>query len=426
MIKLDDDPMRMRLSNELHARPFPTISAPARAVLLAVRHPDGAARDKSVDRAHLDKLLDQYSVQNKPGPDGTHFFGQLGKRWLKWESHTEFVTYTFIGEDVSDQPFSGSTFDMLPAEWLASMPGLRITSALIRVEKMQSPEVMGAKLEEWFIGESLAASAVLDGDAVVASDFRLDDSDHSRIAIFVSDTCGPRRVGRIVQRLAEIETYSKMSLLGLTMARDLNTELNRVESQMTHLTTAMSSDVATAEKTLEELLSVSSALEAETTKTDFRFGATGAYAEIVRQRIAVLREERFNGLQTLGEFMTRRWDPAMRTVESAEKRLQNMTGRGVRASNLFRTKVDVVRSAQNQKILESMDRRADMQLRLQETVEGLSVVAISYYAVSLALYFFGPIAEAKVMSKAWLAALVTPPVIAGVWFMVRQIKKKMH
>lgn len=426
MIKLDDDPMRLRLSNELHARPFPTITAPARAVLLAVRHPDGAARDRSLDRAHLDKLLDQYSVQNKPAEDGTHFFGKLGKRWLKWESHTEFVTYTIITDGVSDTPFSGGTFEMFPSDWLAQMPGMRITSALIRIEKMQDPDVMGAKLEDWFIGESLAASAVLDGEAIVASDFRLDDSDHSRLAVFVSEGCGPRRIGRIVQRLAEIETYTKMSLLGLAMARQLNSNLNAVEGQMTHLTTAMSNDMASAEKTLEELLAVSSALEAETTKTDFRFGATGAYAAIVNQRIEVLRESRFQGRQTIGEFMMRRWDPAMRTVESAEQRLQKMTERGVRASNLFRTKVDVVRSAQNQKILESMDRRADMQLRLQETVEGLSVVAISYYAVSLALYFFGPIAEAKLLSKAWLAALVTPPVIAAVWYMVQQIKKKMH
>ncbi|WP_172327320.1 DUF3422 family protein [Mangrovicoccus sp. HB161399] len=427
MTKLADDPLRVPLSNELHARPFPVISAPARAVLLAVRHPDGAARDRAADRAHLEVLLDRFSVQNKPAPDGTHFFGPLGKRWLKWESHTEFVTYMLVSEGVSDRPFSGDILDIFPRDWLEAMPGLRITSALIRVETMpERREEITEKLEGWFLGESLAVSAVLDGDAVVASDFRLDDSDHTRIAVFIGPECGPRRTGRVVQRMAEIETYAKMSLMGLMTAREAGHELNQIETDMTRLTAAMAGDASSAEETLQQLLSLSAALEALSTKTSFRFGATGAYAEIVKQRIAVLREERFMGRQLMGEFMTRRWEPAMRTVESAERRLQQMTDRGGRASNLLRTRVDVERSAQNQKLLESMDRRADLQLRLQETVEGLSVVAISYYAVSLCLYLFGPVAEAKLVSKAWLATMVTPLVVLCVWYMVRQIRRKMH
>ncbi|WP_138467937.1 DUF3422 family protein [Poseidonocella sp. HB161398] len=427
MTKLADDPLRVPLSNELHARPFPIIAAPASAVLLAVRHPDGAARDRGRDRAHLDRLLARFSVQNKPAADGTHFFGQLGRYWLKWESHTEFVTYMLIAEGVSERPFAEGMLGVFPADWLEDMPGLRVTSALIRVEEMPEPRTeISDKLDRWFLGESLAVSSVLDGDAVVASDFRLDDSDHTRIAIFIAPSCGPRRTGRVVQRMAEIETYAKMSLMGLMTARDLGHELNKIETDMTRLTATMADDAASAEETLGRLLSVSAALEALSTKTSFRFGATGAYAQIVRQRIAVLREERFMGRQLMGEFMTRRWDPAMRTVESAERRLQQMTERGGRASNLLRTRVDVERSAQNQKLLESMDRRADIQLRLQETVEGLSVVAISYYAVSLGLYLLGPVAEAKLLSKAWLATLLTPAVVACVWLMVRHIKRKMH
>ena len=98
----------------------------------------------------------------------------------------------------------------------------------------------------------------------------------------------------------------------------------------------------------------------------------------------MLREERFQGRQTFREFMMRRYDPAMRTVKSTEEWLSARTNRVTRAGNLLRTRVDVERSAQNQSLLESVDRRADLQLRLQKTVEGFSVVAISYYAVSLA------------------------------------------
>ena len=144
------------------------------------------------------------------------------------------------------------------------------------------------------------------------------------------------------------------------------------------------------------------------------------------QRIAVLREERFKGRQTFYEFMMRRYDPAMRTVRSTETRLTTLVDRARRAGELLRTKVDVERSAQNQALLESMDKRADLQLRLQKTVEGLSVVAISYYAVSLVGYLAYPLAELVGMTKGALTALITLPVVGAVWYLVHRIRRSME
>jgi uncharacterized membrane-anchored protein len=146
----------------------------------------------------------------------------------------------------------------------------------------------------------------------------------------------------------------------------------------------------------------------------------------VDQRIAVLREERFKGRQTFYEFMMRRYDPAMRTVRSTETRLTTLVDRARRAGELLRTKVDVERSAQNQALLESMDKRADLQLRLQKTVEGLSVVAISYYAVSLVGYLAYPLAEIVGMTKGALTALITLPVVGAVWYLVHRIRRSME
>jgi uncharacterized membrane-anchored protein len=116
----------------------------------------------------------------------------------------------------------------------------------------------------------------------------------------------------------------------------------------------------------------------------------------------------------------------MRTVKSTETRLRSMTDRAFRAGELLRTKVEVGRSAQNQDLLESMDRRAALQLRLQETVEGLSVVAISYYAVSLLSYLLAPIGYGFGIEKPVVTALLVLPVIAAVWLMTRRIKKMVH
>ena len=427
MPPIDDHPQRYALVNELHARPFPSLEVPCHAVYVAVKEPvDAANRDRARDRAHLLELLDRHGAGH-PQPGATHFSCPIGRHLLKWESHTEFVTYSGFAPGLADRPFDPTKAQVFPEDWLVRAPGKRLCSVLIRVEVMpENPDDMSAKLEDWFVAESLASAWVLDGAAVVAGDFRIDPAGHMRFAVFVRPGAGPRRVGRIVQRLCEIETYRAMSMLGLGRARDLGTRLNALDPQLSALVGAMTEGVGRAEDTLHELLRISAELETLAVRFSFRSGATAAYEAIVNQRISVLRETRFEGRQTFGEFMMRRYDPAMRTVKSAEVRLVAMVERAARAAELLRTRVDVDRSAQNQLLLESMDKRADLQLRLQATVEGLSVVAISYYAVNLAGYLAYPVTEPMGWSKGLVTAVLTPLVVLGVWAMVRRIRKKMH
>jgi uncharacterized membrane-anchored protein len=427
MSAIEDHPLRYKLANELHARPFPSLVAPCRAVFLAVKQARNAVgRDRSADRAHLLDLLDRHGTAH-PQPGATHFFGQIGKHRLKWESHTEFVTYTVFLDGLGERPFDPKDFDVFPADWLAKAPGVRMTSALIRVEtRDDDDDALAAKIADWFVPESLAVSAVLDDSAVVAGDFRIDAAGHTRFAIFARPDTGERRVGRVVQRVAEIETYKTMSMLGLARARELSGKMGELDDELSALVSSLSNEEMAGEATLRALLSISAELEKLVAQTAFRFGATGAYEALVNQRIEVMREERFKGRQTLAEFMMRRFDPAMRTVKATERRLAQLAERAIRAGDLLRTRVDVARQAQNQELLESMDARADLQLRLQKTVEGLSVVAISYYAVSLVSYLAYPLAEPLGLSKGLLMAVLTLPVVGLVWLLVHRLRKEFE
>ena len=422
MPPIKDHPLRYPMSNELHARPFPTLNAPARAAYLALA---SDAPDKAAERAHLIALLDRYGAPH-PQPDATHYSGQIGKNMLKWESHSEFVTYTIFGDGNAIPPFEASTFAMFPEDWLSNAPGMRITSALIRIEQSDGDDGIIDKTQDWFVPESLAISRVLEDELIIASAFRIDTAGHMRMAVFARPDTGGRRIGRVVQRLCEIETYKAMAMLGLATSRDMGRELSQLDTQLSALVSQLNSEELNSDETLGQLLRISAALENAVAQSAYRFGATRAYEAIVNQRIFILREDRFKGRQTFGEFMMRRFDPAMRTVESTQTRLQSLTNRAARASDLLRTRVDVERSAQNQDLLTSMDQRADLQLRLQQTVEGLSVVAITYYAVNLALYLLGPVEKIYGVSKVYLAAGVTPLVLLLVWWMVRRIRSKFH
>lgn len=420
-------PARQAVAEELHNRPFASLEAPCHAVFLALKpEADDQVCDRRRELEHLIELLDRFEAPHPPA-DATHYFGEVGPYKLKWENHTEFVTYTLFQEGLTAEPFDPAGFEAFPADWLAAAPGLHFTSALIRVERRQSDDpAIVAAINEWFIPESLAIAHILDRAAVVATDFRADTAGHMRFAIFAAPTTGPGRIGRVVQRLCEIETYKAMAMLGLPLARQLSHDLADIDPQLVALMDELSETDPDPEKTLMELLAVATRLERLTAQSEFRFGATAAYEHIVLQRIEVLREERFQGRQTLSEFMFRRFDPAMRTVKSTATRLQHMTERASRAGELLRTQVDVERSAQNQSLLESMNRRSDTQLRLQKTVEGLSVVAISYYAVTLGSFVTSPLAEAIHLPSETLTAAMTPIVVGLVWWAVHRIRKSLE
>ena len=304
-----------------------------------------------------------------------------------------------------------------------------LTSCLVRVEQVATDAdrdaLIDGKLPGWFVQESLALSSVVDGAATVASDFRIDENGHVRFAVLVPPTTGERRLGRIVQRLLEIETYKSAAMLTLPIAREVAHRTAALDRDLAEVVRAMSAGEGDEAETLNQLLAMAADVEHLSSSTAFRFGAAGAYEAIVNQRIEVLREERVSSRQTLAEFMMRRFDPAMRTCRSAQDRLTALSERAARASNLLRTRVDVATNAQNSQILASMNERAALQLRLQETVEGLSVVAISYYAVNLAANLLKPFAKGAGVGEAWVYAALTPIVVLAVFWMVRRIRKRI-
>lgn len=427
MVGLADYPGRHALANELHARPFPVVRAPCQALFLAIKQPEQAARrDRSLDRAHLIALLDRFGA-NHPKDGATQFYGALGRHHIKWESHNEFVTYTLFADGLGERPFDPASFDLLPAEWLAEAPGALLSSAIVRIETADPEDkAVVDRVREWFEMESVAMSSVADNAALIASDFRIDATGHSRIAVFPAPDTSARKLGRIVQRLLEVETYKTMAMLALPLARSLGGRMNELETRLADLVVALDAPESQAEGSLHALLEISAELEHVLARHSYRFAATEAYAAIVDQRIDVLREARFAGRQTWREFMTRRFDPAVRTCRAAMLRLENLTTRAARAGGMLQTRLDVERSSQNQSLLESMDRRADLQLRLQKTVEGLSVVAISYYAVNLAIFMLAPAGEVAGLDKGVIAALSTPPVVLFVWWLVRRIRRGME
>lgn len=420
---LTEHALRRPLTEEVHARPYEMMPPPARASFIAMVSGEGGAE---ADWRAVCALCERFSA-SPPAVGAVHYSGDLGPFRLRWERHTEFSTYGFIQRAPFDEPFAHPVIEQVPADWLQALPGEALVAIHVAVEDRRSGERDLSELAPLFAGNTVAGSAVAGGSAKAWTDFRIHDDGFSRILVEDLDL-RIRQVGRLVQRLVEIETYRMLALLAFPEARKHGHTIAEIDQQHAALTERVThlASLEDEQGLLSDLSGLAVEVERIATATNYRFSAAEAYYALVERRIEELREQRVEGVQTFREFMDRRLAPAMRTCESVRSRLETLSDRLNRTGNLLRARVNLALEQQNRDLLESMNRRARLQLRLQETVEGLSVVVLSYYSVGLVAY------AAKAVKAAGYAVdidLVTgfsiPLVIAAVFFGVHRLRNRL-
>ncbi len=419
-----DHPERLALADEVHARPPEPLQTPSRATYVAVLVEPA---DRERELAHLARLCEQHDVP-LPMPGASHFVATLGGLRLKWERHGEFSGYTFFSAGLGPRPYSEPPTSLLPAGWLAAIPGVSV--AAVHAELMQAegggmPDT--ATLAQHFNGNIVMGAEIGDGTGLAFTDFRIHEDGCARMLV-VNRSFTQRQAGRMLQRLFEIEAYRMMSLLALPIARRQQPRIVAIEKALAALTEDIAREHHSShdETLLQELTRLAAEVESGLAASQFRFGACRAYFELVTRRMAELRETRIPGVQTIEEFMARRFTPAVATCNTVSQRLHDLSERVAQASNLLSTRVGIARERQNQALLGSMDRRARLQLRLQQTVEGLSVAAIVYYVAGLAGYGAKALKAAGVPIHPDVAVGIVVPVAALVVMLaVRRIHRRI-
>ncbi len=410
---LAQHPERLQLAAELHSRPHTELGSPCAVSHLAIMtRPDGDGL-----LAAISELCRRYGAA--PPHQDRHHAATLGAYRMRWERHTEFASLTIMqeGETVG---FKRPPVELLPEDWLDGLDGELIAACHVVIEPAgagEPPDI--AAIERRFEGQRVAGCKVLGGTAEVFTAFRNGGDGFGRF--YVRDLAMSRgRTGRLVQRLCEIDTYRMMALLGLPVAKAISPDLNDLETRLVTLVARLGStaDLAEEQGLLDELFAVAQESERLVAQSAYRFSATAAYGRLVRDRLKDLRESRLEDFQPIAEFLDRRFEPALRTCASVAEREESLSRRIARTADLARTRVDVSLQKQNRALLASMERRARVQLRLQETVEGLSVVAISYYALGIVGYLLGGLVATDTLK---LVVSVTAPVLLVlIWLVLRR------
>jgi len=424
---LPSHPLREALHNEVHARPYERLKSPLTLTHVALV---GAAREDAY--AHLVELLRNRHLP-LPAPEANHFSGDVGDVHLRWERHTEFHTYTFWKSLArSPESFDEPALADMPQAWLAQLPGQWLVGLHVLVLEQprlraEAPfiasglrSLVGSALQE----DSLVGATIMDGDAQAYTDFRLRSDGFARI-VLGHDAMTPRRLGRAVQRLLDIETYRMAALLGLPMAREVGASLADAERDLADVAGHIRSAQRDEEpELLRQLTRLAAQVESLYARTHARFSASAAYFELMQRRILELREQRLENLQTLGEFMDRRLAPAMQTCAWAARRQQALSERISRISNLLRTRVEIEQQQSSRALLDAMNRRGKAQLMLQTAVEGLSVAAVTYYGAGLVGYVAKGVKAAGVdLSSDLVVAVSIPLIAAGVWVGIQRLHR---
>ncbi|MDE2017151.1 MAG: DUF3422 domain-containing protein [Hyphomicrobiales bacterium] len=403
----------------MHARPFAPLTTPHRVLHYAFM-PEGEAR--VIDRRNLRALCESRGL---PGPasGAKHHRVDLGDFVLLWEGHTEFTTYSFeIPAAAGVEPFAPPAEGWRDPMSLVPAPG----PLLAKVDLCLVSAPADAPAPAAFAGRDVARSSVERGRATIASDFAPDDRGFVRIAL-LDHGLGAAKAGALARRALEIETYRVLCLLGLPAAQEMAPAIRGVELALPALIDGMRREGTMEDNRalLDRLIAHAAELERAASANAFRFGATRAYHKLIESRLAATGERPAEGAVGWGEFFARRLQPAVRTCNAVQRRADELSRRLARAAQLLRTRVEIDLETQNAGVLRAMNDLARLQLRLQRTVEGLSVAAISYYVASLAGHVFdGLHAAGYPVDPAVATALAVPVAVLAVGVVVWRIRSR--
>ncbi|MEE4451371.1 DUF3422 domain-containing protein [Novosphingobium resinovorum] len=422
---LNEHELRAMVVSEMHLRRWPQVRPPA-SIVQFVRVLDPADREEE---------LAAMRTLPSAGPSGArtarprHLDGVLAPGIaFTWERHSEASTITlFVTGGAAAQPGLGDAL-----AWAGSLPGKVIRASRVQLVADEA-QALVLLPDLGFASGDLVTCHIGDGPPGMAgaarariwSDFRLRE-DGFGLVLVAAGGMAPGALSRTLQRLQELGNYRNLALLGLPVAREGWRALDRIEAMLAETNRAVARPEITDDDLLEDVTRLSMELVAQASASDFRMSATAAYATIVEERLAELNIAAIPGEVSLADFTQRRFLPAVRTCAAHRRRAEQLSQRTAQALALLRVRIETRIENQNGLLLASMERSATRQLRLQQLVEGLSVVAVSYYALGLIAKILEGVEELAPRIHAHVAtAVLAPAVLAGVWLAIHRMKRRI-
>ena len=424
----DASDLRQSLSEELHARAFYDFDGAGRFIRFVYL----VGNDDSAVLNYVNDYLRSRALS--PVQAAEKFYRiELDGFALRVERHTEFLTISFVEKGlkvqtgISKDAFREESLPHMPFAWARNAPAALFHAIWVEVGGQPPTKLEQSDMLQVLDSRAVASNNFSDAAAQVHFAFDIDSAGYSRVVVF-NKSIEAIRMGRIVQRIVEVETYRLLSLLGLATVKAYSTRLTDIEEVLNGLTNDLAKEIKKPDGQVQQLLTVLSSQAADVediySRTSYRLSATKAYLGILTGRLERMQLTRLSGFQGVRGFLDRRMTPAMDSCTAFSERLASLSQRINRAGALLRTQTELVIQRQNRDLLQSMDQRAKHQLRLQQTVERLSIAAVTYYGVGLVGYIAVSLPiDQWGLSLSYIKAGAVPIIALAVWMAIRKVKE---
>lgn len=415
-----DHELRKQAVGEMHLRRWPMLDVPCVIVQWVLIVGDDERDDELA-------AIEAKAKADHPSSNPAYRAGSLGEGIkFVWEKHSEGTSLTLFaanaGADVFLDPLGHGALQAA-LDWAQDLPGeiVRCTRIWVAQDDAQIEEVLPslglvpAELVSCHVGSGIR----------MWSDFRIKGDGFGRLLV-AANSAEPAETTRQVQRLQELGNYRNRALLGLPVARECWPKLDEAEARLRDLAARIDNRDETDDQLMETLSKLSVELAAIETSISFRMDATKAYAQLVKDRMAQVDPKPIDGYASLADFTQRRFFPAMNTCEATTARVRQLALRAAQLASLLRARIETRIENQNARLLHSMEQSTRMQVRLQQLVEGFSVVALSYYLIGLVGYLLAGLPlERYGLEKNWVLAALVVPVVAGIWIGMRILRRRL-
>ena len=434
---LDDNrpqehPLRRQLNDELHARKFNHFDGTGRFI----RYVYFTQGDDNRLLNDINALLKSLSLRAMAA-DEKFIRLEADGFAVRVERHTEFMSLSLIDMDkkpkqsLGDNAFDEAAYPHLPFAQIKALGHLVFHAMWLEICEMPKTAPAADVMEAALQGRSVAGDNISSGGGKLYASFDIDAAGYSRIAL-MNDKIANHRMGRVIQRVMEMETYRLMALLSLPKVKYHSPALDKIEDELKAATRKLAKfshedqtaqNVEDADALLTQLTGLAADIEQIYSETSYRFSASLAYQDIVDARIASLKTSRLDGYQSIGGFLAKRMQPAMQSMTAFSRRIEHLSKRISRAGQLQRSQTELSLQIQNRDLLTSMNQRTSAQLRLQQTVEGLSLAALTYYGVGLVGYVAEGLPLAVSVSQ--VKAVSVPVIALSVYLIIRRVKRSL-
>ncbi|WP_394730662.1 DUF3422 family protein [Altererythrobacter sp. GH1-8] len=419
-----DYEQRRQAVGEMHLRRWPRLRVPSQVVQWVLKIDD---EEREEELAIIEAATQSAAEADNP----SHRSGQLSENiHVTWEKHSEGTSLTIFcaEQDIAAFLDPGSNEELQAAlDWAQSVPGRIVRCTRIWIA--QDDAAVEAILPQLDLNRHELVSTHIgkEGERAIRiwSDFRIKDDGFGRLLV-AANGAEPGELTRQVQRLQELGNYRNRALLGLPVAQACWPKLDDAERRLRDLSTRITNGEETDDALMGALSSLSLELTAIASEISFRMDATKAYAQLVHERLEQINPRSIEGFASLTDFTQRRFRPAMSTCEATTERVRQLALRASQLSSLLRARIETKIENQNAQLLRSMEQSTSMQVRLQQLVEGFSVVALSYYLIGLVGYLLPLLPLERIgLTKTNVMALLVVPVVASIWIGMRLLRKRL-